>query len=200
MIGGIGYCIIYCLARFILFLWHPVFHVKGRENVPKNQRLVICANHNGMADPFWICLALRLGHIPRIMAKREAMEVPGIGSVMKKVGVIGVDREIADVQAVKEGLRALRDDQQLLIFPEGTRVKYRGQVEPKRGAVTMAARTDTAILPVYISRRRYPWQPVTVSIAPSFLVEYAGKRASDEELMQASRQLMDTIYAMEETV
>lgn len=200
MIGGFVYGLIYSLIRIGLFFWHPVFHVIGRENVPKHKRLVICPNHSGMADPFWVIFALHLGHIPRIMAKKQVMEVPVLGPLLKKLGVIGVDREIADVHAIKEGLRALKEDQQLMIFPEGTRVKQRTDTTPKRGAVTLAARTETEILPVFVTRRRYPWQPVTAVIGESYTVSFAGKRATDEELTCAAEDLMDRIYALEELV
>ena len=198
MIGGLLYRFLYCLVYVGFFLWHPIYRVKGRENVPKNGRLVICSNHSGMADPFWVCLSLRLGHIPRIMAKKEAMQYPVVGWIMDKIGVFGVDRDAADVHAVKIGMRALRNEEQLLIFPEGTRVRNRKDSQPKRGAVTLASRTDTPILPVYVSMRQYPWQPVTVSIGEPYRVSFSGKKATDEELEQATVELVDKIYSMGE--
>lgn len=200
MIDGAVYIILYAAVRIAFFLWHPVFHVKGREHVPVNGRLLICPNHCGMADPFWVALALRYNHLPRIMAKKELMDKPVLGSLLKKLGIIGVDREIADVHAVKEGLRALREEQQLMIFPEGTRVRDRSKSVPKRGAVTLAARTETPILPVYVTPRAYPWQPVTVVIGEPYHVVFAGRRATDEELGFAAETLMQKIYALEEQV
>lgn len=200
MTGGPLYCFLYCLVSVGFFLWHPIYRVKGREHVPHDGRLVICANHSGMADPFWVCLALRLGHIPRIMAKKEAMSYPIVGWIMDKLGVFGVDRDAVDVHAVKQGMRALRNEEQLLIFPEGTRVRDRKDSHPKRGAVTLASRTDTPILPVYVTMRRYPWQPVTVVIGEPYRPDFSGRKATDEELEQATAELMDRIYAMEALV
>lgn len=196
MTGGFLYYLVYCLVSVGFFFWHPIFHVKGRENVPHGGRLVICSNHSGMADPFWVCYALRLGHIPRIMAKKEAMETPVLGRFLEKLGVFGVDRDAADVHAIKQGMRALRNEEQLLIFPEGTRVRNRKDSLPKRGAVTLAARTDSPILPVYVSMRKYPWQRVDVIIGEPYKVTFEGRRATDEELERASEELMDKIYAM----
>ena len=200
MIGGAVYYFLYCLVSVAFFFWHPVFRVKGRDNVPRNGRMVICANHSGMADPLWVCLALRLGHIPRIMAKKEAMEYPIIGKILNKLGVFGVDRDAADVHAVKIGMRALRNDEQLLIFPEGTRIRKREDSKPKRGAVTLASRTDSSILPVFVTMRTYPWQPVTVVIGEAYRPVFAEKKATDEELEQATLDLMDKIYALEAKV
>ena len=161
---------------------------------------MICANHSGMADPIWIVLALRLGHIPRIMAKKELIQIPVLGWILKKIGVIGVDREAADVQAIKAGLRCLRDEQQMLIFPEGTRMKKGRRSEPKRGALTMASRTDTPILPVYLTAKRWPFSPLTCVIGAPYRLEFQDKKATDEELAAATQELMKCIYRMGEEV
>ena len=54
------YRILYCIVRFVLFFWHPVFRVSGRENIPQDGNVLICANHSGLADPVWLVFALRL--------------------------------------------------------------------------------------------------------------------------------------------
>ena len=192
--------VIVAVVRFFMSFWHPVFRVVGRENVPREGRLMICANHRGAADPFWIVFALKLGHVPRIMAKKEVMQVPLLGSFLKKVGVFGVDRENVDVNAIKTGLRCLNDEQQLLVFPEGTRVKQGQKVHPKRGAVMLAARTNTPILPVYLSTDRKPFGPLTCVIGEPYMLQFEGKRASDEELEQLSVEMMNKIYSLGETV
>lgn len=198
MSKGPIYSLIVAIVRFAMFFWHPVFRVIGRENVVKEGRMMICANHSGAADPIWVVFALRLGHIPRIMAKKEVMEVPLLGWILKKFGVFGVDRDGADISAIKTGLRCLNDDQQILVFPEGTRVKPGETVEPKRGAVTLAARTNTPILPVYLTTNRYPFSPLTCVIGKPYTLEFAGRRATDEELKQRSEELMEKIYKLGE--
>ena len=200
MIGGAVYRFLYCLVRAVFFIWHPIYRVVGRENIPRSGRLVFCANHSGMADPLWAVISMNLGHIPRIYAKIEAMNYPIIGWILRNLGVIGVDREIADVHAIKEGLRALREEQQILIFPEGTRVRDRSRSNPKRGAVTLASRTDTPIIPVFLSMRKYPFQPVKVVFGEPYSVTVQGKRATDEELEEATQELMKKIYALEDQI
>lgn len=194
------YSLIVGIVRFFMFFWHPCFKVVGRENVVKEGRLMICANHSGMADAIWVVFALKLGHIPRIMAKRQVLQIPVVGWILGKLGVFGVDRDGADIQAVKMGLRCLNDEQQLLIFPEGTRVKPGETVEPKRGAVTMAARTNTPILPVYLSTNKHFLSPVTCVIGKPYMLEYEGRKATDEELNRFSKELMEKIYGLGEGI
>lgn len=196
MIGGWIYRLIYILCRIGLFIWHPIYRVEGRENVPQSGKLVICANHSGMADPIWVVMSLKMGHIPRIMAKKESLSYPILGKILAGLRVIGVDRGMADVHAIKEALRALKEDQQLLIFPEGTRVRSREDSKPKAGALLLAAKTGAPVLPVYISMRTAPFQPVKCIIGKPYDLEFAGKRFTDEEMQLATADLMNRIYAM----
>ncbi len=200
MISGVIYWILYAVVRTVMFLYHPVFRVIGRENVPKDGRFLICPNHSGMADPLWVLFALRMDHIPRIMAKKEVMDVPVLGWILKKFGVFGVDRGGTDVNAIKTGLRCLKDDQQLMIFPEGTRVKHGTRVVPKRGVILLSNRTDTPILPVYLSAKRHPFGPITCVIGEPYLPDFNGERPSDAKLEEAAVSLMDRIYEMGERV
>ena len=200
MIEGAVFWLIYVLVRIGFCIWHPIYRVIGRENVPKTGKLVICSNHSGMADPFWVILSLNIRHIPRIMAKKESLSYPVVGKILSKLNVIPVDRGIADVHAIKESLRALREDQQLLIFPEGTRIRNRADSNPKAGAVMLAAKSGAPILPVYMSMRRYPLQPVKCVIGKPYMLEFAGKRPTEDELNQATQDLMQKIYEMGDTV
>jgi len=179
-----------------MFLYHPVFRVIGRENVPASGRLLICPNHSGMADPIWVVFALRIGHVPRIMAKKELIDVPVLGRLVQWLGAFGVDRKGTDVNAIKTGLRCLKEEQQLMVFPEGTRVKTGQRVEPKRGAAMLAHRTNTPILPVYLTPRRYPFCPITCVIGEPYCLDFDGKKPTDEQLGQAAEDLMQKIYEM----
>ena len=119
-----AYPFLYQLVRAALRIWHPIFRVTGRENIPQDQNLVICGNHCGMMDPAWILFAMQLSkECPCIMAKEEAMKIPVIGSILKSVGVFPVRRGENDVNAVKHGLACLKSGKSLMLFPEGTRVK-----------------------------------------------------------------------------
>ena len=200
MTGGIAYYIVVSIVRFFLFLWHPVFKVIGKDNIPQSGRLLICPNHSGAADPVWIVFALGYDHVPRIMAKKEVMKIPVIGAILKYFGVFGVDRDAADVNAVKTGLRCLNQEQQLLIFPEGTRMRNGQHGEAKKGAVTLATRTNSPILPVYLSTKRFPFSPLTCVIGEPYYPSIAGKKATDEELTRLSQELMDKIYSLEEHI
>lgn len=198
MLGGIVYKTLFVIVRALMFLYHPVFRVVGRENVPKEGRLLICPNHSGAADPIWIIFALRLGHVPRIMAKKELFKFPPLAWLLQKFGVFGVDRGGNDVNAVKIGLRCLKDEQQLMIFPEGSRVRNGNRIPPKRGVIVLSHRTNTPILPVYLTAKRWPFSPLTCVIGKPYMPDFGEMKPTEVQLEQEACRLMDQIYEMGE--
>lgn len=197
MMHGPIYTFLYWVVRFGLFLYHPIFKVVGRKGVPKTGRVLFCCNHSGLADPVWLVMALYKDHMPRIMAKKEAMAVPVLGWFLRTIGVFGIDRDGVDISGIKTGIKCLRDEQQLLIFPEGTRVKAGERRPGKRGAVVLAQRTDTPIVPIYLTQKRRPFSKLTCVFGEPYKVEFSSRRPTEAELEAATQDLMDRIYALE---
>jgi 1-acyl-sn-glycerol-3-phosphate acyltransferase len=189
------YSFLYTLCRIGFFVWHPVFRVHGRENVPEGGAL-ICCNHSGMADPLWVIFAMGRKNRMRIMAKVQLIRTPVLGKFLEWVGVFGVDRGNNDINAIKTALRVLKEGQKLLLFPEGTRVKPPKRIPAKSGAALFATRTDSLVVPVYVTPRRAPFVPVDLTFGTPYRMEYEGKKPTPAELQSLSDALMDQIYAM----
>lgn len=187
------------IIRYPILWVMSLFHFPkflGRENVPQGA-CVICGNHSGLADPVWAVLAIKQRTIPRIMAKKEVMGKPVLGKFLGAFGAFGVDRDNPDISAVKTSLKALKNGEQLLIFPEGTRVKEGKTVTPKSGAVMLANRAGVPILPVYITRNRKPFRKIKVVIGEAYRPAFENEKPSSEKLQAATAELMRKIYAME---
>ncbi len=199
MITGIKSVVLKFLVRMAVSLYHPILRVKGRENLPKEGSYLICPNHSGMADPIWVVVAMKMPFIPRIMAKKELMQVPVLGTVLEKIGVFGVDRGGADINAIKTGIRCLRDGEPLLLFPEGTRAKKGCRPQPKGGAIMLANRTDCPIVPVYLTTKRFPFSPITCIFGEPYKPDFDGQKPTETQLLEESRKLMDKIYRIGET-
>lgn len=191
------YLIARYLVRAAMFFAHPIFKVQGRENIPEGPA-VICCNHSNMSDPIWVIFGLWPDQMPACMAKKEVMEVPVLGRFLRFLGAIGVDRGAADLSAVKQSLKALRDGNNLLVFPEGTRVRPGKVVEAKTGAALLANRAEVPMLPVFLTRNKKFFCPLKMVIGKPFYVEKAGARITQQELQDATDRLMGEIYAMEE--
>lgn len=182
------------VTRAALFFWHPVFRVRGREHIPEGPCMIV-GNHSGYADPLWAIYALRPMPLYRIMAKESLLHLPLLRVLFEKIEIIGIRRGEQDVNAIKTCLQALKGGEKVFIYPEGTRVK-RGRIAAKTGALMLAERAGVPVLPVYTSRRRFPFQPVLVSIGEPFHVRSEGRRATAAELREQTDGMMDRIYAM----
>ena len=195
MISPFSYKFICGLVRFGFFFWHPVFRVEGRENIPEGP-CVICSNHKGLADPLWTLLALREPKMIRIMAKDELFHVPVLKHILKWGGVICVKRGEADLSAVRDSFRALKNGEKLLIYPEGTRVHDGEHLEGKTGAVMLANRAHCPILPMYIKRRRFPFSSMKVVLGKTYEPKSENRHPTAEELHRLTDEMMDKIYTL----
>ena len=195
-----AYRFLFPIVHAAMRLWHPVFRVSGRENLSEGQQMIICGNHSGMADPLWILFALNLNkECPAVVAKASVMKVPLLGAFLRKFGVFGVNRSEVDVNAAKAGLDALEQGKNLLIFPEGTRVKKGKVIKPRNGAVKFSLKTGVPIVPVYLQPKRFPLSSLRCVIGEPWLPQCASEKPSVEELTVLTRELLDKIYALGET-
>ena len=135
-------------------------------------------------DPIWILLALPEKKMIRIMAKQELRRVPFIGWVMEKFRVIFVNRGAHDIAAFSQCVDALaREQEKLLVFVEGTRCNREKHVRAKTGAVRMAAQAGVPVVPVFVTRNKTPFCPVSVVFGTPYRVgalDPAGVRPAPE--------------------
>jgi 1-acyl-sn-glycerol-3-phosphate acyltransferase len=138
-------------ARMVIFFAFIRLRVKGLENVPRGQGLIIASNHQSLFDI--IVLLAAMPDIFFFVAKKELFKVPFLGWYMKKAGYISIDRQVSfkalkTLDLIKQKIKS---GQSILIFPEGTRSPD-GQLQSfKRGSFAVALETGSPILPVAIS-------------------------------------------------
>ena len=149
-----------------------------------------------MADPIWILLALPEKRMIRIMAKQELRRVPFIGWVMEQFRVIFVNRGAHDTAAFSQCIDALtREREKLLVVVEGTRCNREKHVRAKTGAVRMAAESGVPIVPVFVTRNKTPFCPVSVVFGEPYSVGAINPNDHDA-CQQASDCLLKTIYEL----
>lgn len=189
------YRLCYIIVRIGFFFWHPVYHVAGRELIPAG-KAVLCANHSGMADPLWVLLALNAPNMIRIMAKQELHKVPILGWILEKFRIIFVDRGHHDTAAFEACVDALEHDEKMLLFIEGTRCNGDKHVRAKTGAMRMAAQTDAPIVPIFVTRNRKPFCPITVTFGEPYHVY--GDPADRGRMQQLADSALKKIYELGE--
>ena len=187
----------YTIARVIFAIVHPR-KVIGRENIPQGSCLV-CGNHTRYSDPIFIVLSMGRRDHPYIMGKAELLKVPVLGWIVKKVGLIPVERGKADVKAIKECMRVLKEGKKLLIFPEGTRVKEGEDSDAKTGAAMLALRTGVPMVPVYVPNKLGWFRRTPVVFGQAYTPEVPeGQKPTAEDYRRVADDLMARIKALAE--
>ncbi|MBN6188576.1 1-acyl-sn-glycerol-3-phosphate acyltransferase [Aneurinibacillus sp. BA2021] len=126
------------------------WRVVGRENIPDDEGLVLCANHISNWDP--ILLGCGIERQVHFMAKAELFRIPGIAALITDFGTFPVKRGASDRQAIRRALEIVKEGKVLGIFPEGRRNRtgqpVMGTALP--GAAMIALKSDAPIVPVAI--------------------------------------------------
>lgn len=187
------YSILWVLAG-ILFPWRA----KGRELLPSEGGVVLCANHTSFLDPILVLLAATKKRQLHVVAKADLFRIPVLNWILKGIEIIPVKRGMSDVTSFKECLRVLRGGEMLLIFPEGTRVKEGQTVEPHSGAVVMAARAGVPVMPVFIGKRKRLFRKTDVVFGAPYQLEFEGRKPTHEESQRMTEELMTRIHALGE--
>ncbi|MBQ2830333.1 MAG: 1-acyl-sn-glycerol-3-phosphate acyltransferase [Oscillospiraceae bacterium] len=170
--------------------------VEGLENIPAGEGVVFCANHSAAIDPLLFCVALPRSVPVAIMAKAEVMRLPVIGAFFRALGAFSVLRGSSDMQAIRYAIKTVKEGANLLVFPEGTRVKIPGRVRAKGGIVMIAMRTGAQLLPVYIGGKKRVFGGVRVAFGAPYHAETASRRATAEEYQRFADDALKRIYAL----
>ncbi len=172
--------------RFFKAILVPIFKfwyrptIIGKENIPKDGPILIVGNHKHLYDQ---CLAIIATKRPiHYMAKKEYFDGRHAW-FFKLVGCIPVDRSKKDNNATSLALEVLKNGYALGLFPEGTRNKTDQFLLPfKYGAVSMAHKTDSLIVPFGITGDyKFRSKNLTIRFGKPFKV--------DDDLEKANKKL-----------
>lgn len=142
---------VYSFVRSVVnAILKPVYRIEviGKENIPAEGGVLLCANHIDNLDPPVVGItAPRPVHF---MAKDELFSVPLLGKIVPHLNAFPVKRGMSDREALRKGLAILKDGKVLGLFPEGTRSKTGEMGKGLAGAGFFALRSDAHIVPCAI--------------------------------------------------
>jgi 1-acyl-sn-glycerol-3-phosphate acyltransferase len=144
--------------------------VEGRDRVPAAGPVLVCANHQSHFDP--VLVGLCSDRAMNYLARESLFRIPGFRQLIELYDAIPIDREGTGLAGVKETLRRLKRGEMVLIFPEGSRT-HDGEMAPlKPGFLTLARRSQAAVLPVGLDgafdalpRHRVVPRPATICVS-----------------------------------
>jgi cytidylate kinase len=147
------------MSWFYLFIWTLVRNVsrflwrlswEGVENIPREGGVILASNHISYYDPPFVSVSC-----PRevhFMAKRELFSIPILGFIIRNLNAFPVNRGKYDRQALEAAINVLKRGEALIVFPEGTRSRKKGEfLSPKAGIGVLAREGQVPIVPTFIS-------------------------------------------------
>lgn len=126
--------------------------VKGLESLQneKGPFIFVC-NHLSNSDGLVLSHILKEKYDPIFVAGIKLSKDPVTNLGIKIVKNILVNPNSADKEAISKMVKAVRNGENLLIFPEGTRSRNGAMIEGKRGIVLIARMAKASIVPIGMS-------------------------------------------------
>lgn len=185
------YSVIVFLVKIFLF---PFYRIKvyGKENIPDNKDVIVCANHWSNLDPIFLSISLPIKF--HYMAKKELFEIPVLKGILSKAGAFPVNREGNDLKALRHAISLIKDGNTLGIFPEGTRVKEVDRENMHEGVGFIALKSKADILPIEILTSYRLFSRVEIHVKePLKIVNYSGLK-NKEAMNKISDDVFNKIY------
>lgn len=127
-------------------------NVNGIENIEKvNGAKIFICNHLSNADGLVLDKILKEKYDPTFVAGVKLSDDPVTSLGTKIVKNIGVRPNTADKEAITSMIRILKDGENLLLFPEGTRSRTGAMIEGKKGILLIARASKAPIVPISIT-------------------------------------------------
>lgn len=140
--------------RFCRMMSHAVFLLvfRGRvlhtERVPRRGGVLLVCNHQSYLDP--VLAALALPREAHFMARDTLFRGGFFKPLIESLNAFPVKRGSADIGAIKETLRRLKNGGLITVFPEATRTED-GTIRPMQpGVVLVARKAGVPLVPTLI--------------------------------------------------
>ncbi|MPY09337.1 lysophospholipid acyltransferase family protein [Arthrobacter bussei] len=125
---------------------------RGQERLPQGTGMIVCPNHVTEIDPIVVGHFLyNQGVMPHFMAKASLFSVPVIGSILRVIRQVPVERSSAGANRSLEAAReVLADNGGIIIYPEGTLTRDPDMwpMKGRTGAARLALQTGAPVVPI----------------------------------------------------
>ncbi|UOQ93596.1 1-acyl-sn-glycerol-3-phosphate acyltransferase [Halobacillus shinanisalinarum] len=186
---------LYKLGKLVCSLiFYPLYRIKvtGKENIPKDGPVIICANHISNVDPPVVGITNKRDVY--FLAKEELFKNRFLEKLMKSINAFPIKRGMRDRNALRKGLDILKENHVLGLFPEGSRQKNGEIGKGLAGAGFFALRSEATIVPCAIIGPYEKLKPLKVVYGkPIDMTDYREQKASaqvvTDRIMEEIRQL-----------
>ncbi len=136
----------------VRFFLNTKVEFKGVENIPRSEKFFVASAHQSVFETFALQSIL---NYPIFILKKELLKIPLFGLYLKKIKSIEIVRDTTTKDNLnffeKIANTIKNENRPLLIFPQGTRVKFDEKVPFKKGAARIYESLNIACIPVALN-------------------------------------------------
>ncbi|HWJ83696.1 MAG TPA: lysophospholipid acyltransferase family protein [Nocardioides sp.] len=194
-------------AKVLFRLMRQRVVVSGSEHIPRKGGALLAINHTGYVDFIYAGAGAEpRKRLVRFMIKKEMMDKPGVGHLLRSFHHIRVDRG-SGVQSLLDAKAYLEQGEIVGIYPEATISRSFEIKELKSGAVRIAAETGVPLIPVIVwgahrlmtkdHPKDFSRSPKTIAIKVGEPMQVTGEdpAAETDELRRRMAALLDEVIA-----
>lgn len=157
------------IARLVCAPLIPIYRM--RRLTPTGEKFkgriqggaILAANHSTFSDTFLVGVAVWYRRM-FFLAAEVVMRTKLRSWLLGGVGAIKIDREAADIEAIRRSVEFLKQGYLLTIFPQGGITQSEGVGTLKSGAAMIALQAGVPIVPMYICPKKKWYSHRTVVI------------------------------------
>jgi 1-acyl-sn-glycerol-3-phosphate acyltransferase len=188
---------LYSICRLIALIGFKfLFRVKayGRNNIPKSGAFILASNHVSNLDP--MALGVVCPRKLNFMAKDNLFSNRFLYWFFTNLRCFPVNRSTADISALREAMKRLKNGGALLLFPEGSRSLNGSFTEPEPGIGFLAGKLQIPVVPAFVKGTEDALPKGAKTIRPNKISVIFGKQILVERRMpyqQIAELIMENI-------
>ena len=193
----LGHYVVFIVKIFL----NTKVEFKGIENIPKSGKYFVASAHQSIFETFALQSIL---DFPVFILKKELLKIPLFGLYLKKIKSIEITRDTITKDNLnffdKVASIIKNEDRPLLIFPQGTRIKFEERVSFKKGVGRIYEALNISCIPVALNSGRV-WPKIGFikypgKITVSFLQSIEPGMERDAFLKILERKIYDEMDTM----
>lgn len=189
------------IVKGVIYIYCKIVHrakIIGTENIPREGAVLICANHKSFLDPALMEVTCKRPDV-RFLARKSLAKNKLLAHLGILFNEILVERDARDMKAVKEVLKAFKNNEAIAIFPEGTRNGIEKGEKVKDGAAFFALNSDAIVIPAGIKGGNKPFKKVIITYGKPIDFADEKKNRKDKEIVEkATEKIMNEILKLTE--
>lgn len=142
------------VLRPLLRSWLRV-RAHGAEHVPGHGPVLLASSHRSHADS--IALALAVRRPVHFLGDLTLTRTPVVGALLPKLGMVPLQRGVADAAALDAVRALLRDGHCVVVYPEGSRSRDGTVHRLRSGVARVAAELAVPVVPAGLEGIERAW-------------------------------------------